>query len=373
MVFNMAKIKNFYAGSNSSQGFYSLYDQVVKDLDRLYILKGGPGTGKSTFMRKIGLVMMDKGFDLEYLHCSSDNKSLDGIIIPYLNVGIVDGTAPHIIEPKYPGVVEKVIDLGAYRNDAFLSQYKNIIISLTKDIEINFNAAYSTMQEAKKIHLKKEEIYVEAMSFEKADHITQDLIRSIFSIPFEQDNNPKVTRKFFGASTPKGAINFIDNITEDMTRRFIIKGRPGSGKSTLMKKIGSHAESKGLSVEYFPCAFDPQSLDMVIIPSLSVAVVDGTAPHIVDPYRLNDVVVDMFRLCMDTSVEDVHSEAINSLNTSYKNKMTLATNFLSEAKRLHDRLEEFYQQSMDFEKVDKRREEVLEEILYIVKAKSSYE
>jgi hypothetical protein len=365
----MAKIKNYYAGSNSSQGFYSLYDQAVKDLDRLYILKGGPGTGKSTFMRKIGLVMMDKGFDLEYLHCSSDNKSLDGIIIPDLKVGIVDGTAPHIIEPKYPGVVEKVIDLGAYRNDAFLSQYKNIIINLTNDIETNFNAAYSTMKEAKEIHLKREEIYIEAMSFEKAENVTKDLIRSIFSTPFEQDKHPKVTRKFFGASTPKGAVNFIDNITEDVTRRYIIKGRPGSGKSTLMKKIGCHAELQGLSVEYYPCAFDPQSIDMVIIPSLSVAVVDGTAPHIVDPYRLNDVVVDMFGLCMDTSVEEVHSDAINTLNTSYKNKMTLATNFLSEAKRLHDRLEEFYQQSMDFEKVDKRREDVLDEILYIAATK----
>ncbi|MBM6619305.1 PRK06851 family protein [Bacillus suaedaesalsae] len=368
----MAKIKNFYAGSNSSQGFYSLYDQAIKDLDRLYILKGGPGTGKSTFMRKIGLVMMDKGYDLEYLHCSSDNKSLDGIIIPELKVGIVDGTAPHVIEPKYPGVVEKVVDLGAYRNDAFLAQYKNIIISLTKDIETNFNAAYSTMQEAKKVHLKREEIYLRAMSFDKADHVTQDLIRSIFHIPFTKEENPTVTKKFFGAATPKGAVNFIDNITEDVTRRYIIKGRPGSGKSTLMKKIGAYAEANSLSVEYYPCAFDPKSIDMIIIPSLSVAVMDGTAPHVVDPYRLNDVVVDMFTLCMDTSVEDVHSNEIGELNTSYKNKMTLATNFLSEAKRLHDRLEEFYMQAMDFEKVDIKREEVLEEILYIATVKNNH-
>jgi hypothetical protein len=367
----MATIKNFYAGSNSSQGFYSLYDQATKELDRLYILKGGPGTGKSTFMRKIGLVLMDKGFDLEYLHCSSDNKSIDGIIIPKLKVGIVDGTAPHIIEPKYPGVVEKVIDLGTFRNDAYLAQFKNIIISLTNDISTNFKAAYHTMQEAKGIHLKKEEIYVGSMSFEKANNVTQDLVRSIFDQPFEKEVNPKVTKRFFGASTPKGAVNFIDNITEDITRRYIIKGRPGSGKSTLMKKIGSHAESHGLSVEYYPCAFDPNSMDMVIIPSLSVAVVDGTAPHVVDPFRLNDVVVDMFRLCMDTSVEETYKETLGELNLSYQNKMTLATNFLSEAKRLHDRLEEYYKRSMDFEKVDKKREDVLQEILYIATMKEA--
>jgi hypothetical protein len=367
----MATVKNFYAGSNSSQGFYSLYDQATNDLDRLYILKGGPGTGKSTFMRKIGIVLMDKGFDLQYLHCSSDNKSIDGIIIPKLKVGIVDGTAPHIIEPKYPGVVEKVIDLGNFRNDAYLAQFKNIIISLTNDISTNFKAAYNTMQKAKGIHLKKEEIYIGSMSFEKANNVTKDLVRSIFDQPFEKEANPKITKRFFGASTPKGAVNFIDNITEDITRRFIIKGRPGSGKSTLMKKIGSHAESHGLSVEYYPCAFDPNSMDMVIIPSLSVAVVDGTAPHVVDPFRLNDVVVDMFRLCMDTSVEETYKEALGELNLSYQNKMTLATNFLSEAKRLHDRLEDYYKQSMDFEKVDKKREDVLHEILYIATMKEA--
>ncbi|MFZ3590928.1 PRK06851 family protein [Bacillus sp. DJP31] len=361
----MATIKNFYAGTNSSQGFYSLYDDATKDLERLYILKGGPGTGKSTFMRKIGLVMIDKGFNLQYLHCSSDNKSIDGIIIPELKVGIVDGTAPHIIEPKYPGVVEKLIDLGAYRNDAYLAQYKKNIISITNDIGTSYKAAYQTMQEAKNIHLKKEEIYISSMNFEKANHITQDLLRSIFEQPFERDAYPIVTKRFFGASTPMGAVNFIDNITEDITRRFVIKGRPGSGKSTLMKKIGSQAESSGLSVEYYPCAFDPNSIDMVIIPSLSVAVVDGTAPHVVDPFRLNDVVVDMFKLCMDTSVEEVHKERLSELNISYRNKMALATNFLSEAKRLHDRLEEYYIQSMDFEKVDKKREEVLQEVQYL--------
>ncbi len=203
------------------------------------------------------------------------------------------------------------------------------------------------------------------MNFEKANSVTQDLLRSIFDQPFEKEANPKVTKRFFGASTPKGAVNFIDNITEDITRRYIIKGRPGSGKSTLMKRIGSQAESSSLSVEYYPCAFDPNSIDMVIIPSLSVVVVDGTAPHVVDPFRLNDVVVDMFQLCMDTSIEEVHKERLGELNMAYQNKMALATNFLSEAKRLHDRLEEYYIRSMDFEKVDKKREEVLQEIQYI--------
>ncbi|MFS0863325.1 PRK06851 family protein [Fredinandcohnia sp. 179-A 10B2 NHS] len=359
----MAKIKNYYAGSNSSIGFYSLYDEALKNLDTLYILKGGPGTGKSTFMRKIGLVLMDKGYDLEYLHCSSDNQSIDGIIVPKRKLGFVDGTAPHVIEPRYPGVVEKVIDLGQFRDDRYLSNHRETIIELTDEISRSFANAYQTFAEAKKVHLKREEIYVSSMSFKKADGVLHSLIEKIFSEPIEREEQPTTRKRFFGAATPKGAVNFIDNITEDLDKRYIIKGRPGSGKSTLMKKIGKHAEQNGLSVEYYLCAFDPKSIDMIIIPKLSVSVVDGTAPHVVDPFREHDEVVDMFTLCMDPKIENTFKKEIDELNLEYKSKMTIATNYLSEAKRLHDKLEEYYKEAMDFEAIDNMREEIVKEIL----------
>ena len=32
-----------------------------------------------------------------------------GIIIPALKIGLVDGTAPHVIEPKAPGAIEEYV------------------------------------------------------------------------------------------------------------------------------------------------------------------------------------------------------------------------------------------------------------------------
>ena len=42
----------YFLGANSPQGFYSLYDQLIdRHIARaVYILKGGPGCGKSTLM-----------------------------------------------------------------------------------------------------------------------------------------------------------------------------------------------------------------------------------------------------------------------------------------------------------------------------------
>ena len=90
------RIRRLIPGGNTSKGFYSYYDNIIeKDANRIFILKGGPGTGKSSLMKKIAKEMLEKGYEVEYHHCSSDNNSIDGIVIPKLRVAMIDGTAPH--------------------------------------------------------------------------------------------------------------------------------------------------------------------------------------------------------------------------------------------------------------------------------------
>ena len=53
----------FYLGANSPTGFYSLYDQLLEpeQAETIYILKGGPGCGKSSLMRRVAQAMEEKG------------------------------------------------------------------------------------------------------------------------------------------------------------------------------------------------------------------------------------------------------------------------------------------------------------------------
>ena len=87
----------FYLGANSPTGFYSLYDQLLEpeQAETIYILKGGPGCGKSSLMRRGAQAMEEKGASVEYIACSGDPDSLDAVVFPALNTAIVDGTAPH--------------------------------------------------------------------------------------------------------------------------------------------------------------------------------------------------------------------------------------------------------------------------------------
>ncbi len=92
----MAKI-SYFLGANSPQGFYSLMDQLIDpaEANAIYILKGGAGCGKSSLMKEIGKKAEELGEKPEYIYCSGDPDSLDGLVLPDCKVALVDGTAPH--------------------------------------------------------------------------------------------------------------------------------------------------------------------------------------------------------------------------------------------------------------------------------------
>ena len=120
----------YFLGANTHGGFFSLFDELYFPLfdGRLYVIKGGPGTGKSSVMKKVASEAEKRGFEVERIYCSSDPSSLDGVIIPALKTAVADGTSPHVIEPKYPGAVEQIVNLGDCWDTAFLRHSREAIM-----------------------------------------------------------------------------------------------------------------------------------------------------------------------------------------------------------------------------------------------------
>ena len=118
----------YFAASNSKDGFYSYFEDCFSrpEIEHLYLVKGGPGTGKSQFMRQCAQKAIEKGYAVDYILCSSDPKSLDGVILKNHEhcFAFCDATAPHVMEPRDPGVREEILNLGQFWDASALRQHK---------------------------------------------------------------------------------------------------------------------------------------------------------------------------------------------------------------------------------------------------------
>jgi hypothetical protein len=117
----------------------------------LVVLKGGPGVGKSTLMKKIGAACEERGEDVEYLHCSGDPDSLDGVHIPRIATAVVDGTAPHVIEPKYPAAADRYVNLGQFYDIARAKESRGEIVSATTECSACYQRAYRAFAAAEEV------------------------------------------------------------------------------------------------------------------------------------------------------------------------------------------------------------------------------
>ena len=75
-MFMLKRQKHYFLGGNTSKGFYSLYRSILSqdEARRIICIKGGPGTGKSSLMKKVGNLFFEKGYNVEYHHCSSGQQ-----------------------------------------------------------------------------------------------------------------------------------------------------------------------------------------------------------------------------------------------------------------------------------------------------------
>lgn len=330
------KALHYFAGGNTAKGYFSLYGSAFKDLSRVFMLKGGSRAYKSEYMKSISESFLAAGHSIEYLHCPSNNEWLDGFIIPSAGTGIIDDVVPDI-RSHIP--IENLEVIVMNNDMKHQSANYDAIGQLTADISSKLKQAYETFAASLKAHDDIEDIYIANMDFTKANQLSTDLINLFYGE--EKAGKPSdVKHRFLGAATPDGAVDFIQNLTEDIEKRYFIKGRAGSGKSTMLKKIAAAGEERGFDVEVYHCGFDPNSLDMVILRELGIAIFDSTAPHEYEPERHADEIIDMYENCITQGTDERFAPEIQRTTKAYKDKMKEAISYLAEAKEMMDQLEE---------------------------------
>ncbi|QGP93670.1 hypothetical protein MGLY_30920 [Neomoorella glycerini] len=362
------KLRRVFPGGNTCEGFYSFYDYIIEpDATRIFVVKGGPGVGKSTFMRKIGETMLAKGYDVEFHCCSSDNNSLDAVVIPAIKVALIDGTAPHIVDPKNPGAVDEIIHLGDYWDESKMRAHKEEILKANARVARLFQIAYSALREAKVIRDEWESYISECMIESQVNRAVANLLHTIFSgVAPRYDRPAKVRHLFATAITPDGIITgHVESLLQDVQQLYTISGEPGSGVPQVLARIADLAHEKGLHTEIYHCPFNPRNIDLVIMPEIKVAAMNVQPPHTYDPSSLPDLMAMKLNLSayIDRDKLGTYAHEISSAAYRYQACLDRAVAYIRQAKLTHDYMETFYIPAMNFEAINAKRQEVLQRIL----------
>jgi hypothetical protein len=332
---------HFFLGANSPTGFSSLYDNFTDpENDKLYIIKSGPGSGKSTFMKTIAEAGCEHGYSVEYIHCSGDPDSLDGVRFPDLHVAYVDGTSPHVVEPLYAGSGEVYVNLSQFYLEGIREHHKEII-SLTKAYKAYYQRAYKLIASAKSaFDATLPDVPPDAVSsvLHRANGI---ILREIH--PSGKDNS-KVTKRFLSAVTCKGPIAFFDSVDALAERVYLLDNELGFAP-LVIGKIAEAAEESGWDTIRCISPMDTAVTEHLIIPELNLAFVSQNSKL---PYS-----GEVFRHLRLDSVPDKNvvaslRSARRVSNKLYDTLISEAIEALQNAKQLHDRLESVYNPYVNF-------------------------
>jgi hypothetical protein len=307
---------NYYIRSNSARGYASFFESNFSRLRTVVRLDGYPSVAVADIVGNICADALERSFHVELIHNCLDN-SLEGVIVPEKSAGVIN----------FPLYDEEEFSVAAILNDENLHQ-----------TFAGLEAARRHFAAALEIHDRWEQIYISNMDFAAANKLASDTIERVIGGNTLPKKGEQIHR-FFGAATMDGSLDYIDSLTSHLAKRYFIKGRPGTGKSTFLKKIAEYACAAGYETEVYHCAFDPNSVDMIVLRELGMCVFDSTSPHEYFPSRPNDEVIDIYKTAVAEKTDEKHRSEIAAIMTDYKAEIAKATKQLARAKRYYDEVQ----------------------------------
>jgi hypothetical protein len=352
------KILNYYGGGNTAKGFVNFYSSILSKSNNIYVLKGCSDRYNTKLLKVIGNSYLAKGYDIEVINSTIDIEAIEGILIPKEEIAIVIEKVIDGASLKSKDITIEYLELDKAFDLKKIEDKKAIIESINNNILKKFEESHNYFSRALKIHDEWEKIYIANMDFKKADILTEKIINNLLGKAKDKNTDKSFTvDRYLGGSTPIGPHDYVPNITEG-TKRYFIKGRPGTGKSTILKKLAKKAKEKGYDVEVYHCGFDPNSLDMVVVRELGFTIFDSTAPHEYFPSKDSDEIIDVYEKFITPGTDEKYEEELNDIVKRYKEQVGNGVKALEKAKILKDQIEDIYEEAFDEVQGDKLIEEI---------------
>lgn len=337
----------YFAGGNSPDGYKTLPGGVFREteFDKLYILKGGPGTGKSTLIAEVGRRCAALGAETAFYCCGSDPSSFDGIVISQggRRIGILDGTPPHTQEPLYPGVLGEYVNLGAFWDSGKLEAHRGEALALASRKALSFAEAWRALGAADLVDRSLEEIVRGAVKMEKMEAAAARLVGTM------RPRGGKSNSLLVHGVTMQGAIALPT--LEKTTKHHISVLDEGDTSRFYLEAVRSAAASHSVSVE---AALSPLRHDVLLglrFPDEGVSLTVTAEKH--DGRQT----VNMERF-LDPTVWRGTRHTRRQLTKQREELFRSAEDSFREAGKIHFELEEIYGGCMDFDGMREMREKL---------------
>ena len=229
----------YFAGANTGRGFVSSYPALADEnrLKRVYILKGGPGTGKSTMLARIA----DKAdCTIEYDRCGSDPDSLDCVVLGG-SVAVLDGTSPHIRDMQTPGAASTLVDLSRFWNEKELTKARDRITALAVEKSLAYASAYRWLAAAETLESERTAAIVQLFRYEKADAWCTRFLRKL-----PKPTVHTVTERYTHAISMKGRV-CVNTLAESADVVYTVRDAYGCAEPFL-DLLASRLKTDGYAV-----------------------------------------------------------------------------------------------------------------------------
>lgn len=351
--------QSYFLGSSGRNGFFSCFSQLTPKIEGqyTYIIKGGPGTGKSSLMRKIAEEIESRDIECERIFCSSDPDSLDAVIFPSLRVSIADGTSPHTLDPAYPGATGEIINLGDCWDKQKLFDNKEKIIALTDKNKACHQRCRRFIESAFSIYGDGEKICRECLDKERLMRYASRVANRYFKKPSGRIGLEKI--RLLDAITPKGYYFLSDTVNEMCDTTIVFEDDFGVAASMLIGELRSYALASGFSVISSPFVGNEKAIRHIIIKELALGFF--TCDKLCEPDIIPTKTVNLRRFYSSGELS-LHRARLQFSKKASKELMNEAICALRMAKDDHDELEACYIEAMNFGMHKKIAEELIERI-----------
>lgn len=305
----------YYGHALTGQGRKNVYKEMMEEASLVYILQGPPTYKGSELLKELGYFYVKKGFAVEWFKHALLEDVVEAVYIRGCNTLYVWGSEWQL-EPTLLGTKHRVLSFYDCLDDSQLATVGEQLATAMKERALWREKCICMLEMAIKIHDDWEVVTQSCMDWQALDEQVNNLKADIFqSITLNKTGTR--THRLLGTLTPTGALNTVESMTKNLTRRLMIKGKPGTGKSSLMKGIADEALARGLDAQVVWCGLDAGSVDMIIIPELNFCIFDSTDPHSFEPEegRAGDAIFDIGHLCKLTKEAEAK---IEDIRTSYK-------------------------------------------------------